>query len=700
MENEGVNIPIAAKVDASQLGALEGSIKALKAQLKQAHDDFEGAAKGSTAWYEAGKAVISLRERIMDGVRPLREMAEAQMASEAAQRQLTAAIAAGVNPWTTSSAKYREAQAALQAQTAAAKEAAQASAALSRAKAAESQSNRADAVMAAQRQMVQDMREAEAATRRLKEAHERLPPAQDEVGKSSRRSGLAVLEFSRMVEDAQYGIAGILNNIPTLVSMLGMGAGLAGAFSLAAVGGTLLYKVLSKANFDGTWMGDVKDAVVEMVNGMSKAEEEARKIAEAPASWAKTAEEEFEARSKLATQALEREIELLKTKLEIQKSISAAKAEEVAHAEKLHKIQNPNFAEKGSPQWAANEEVTKTKEWQTREANRVKAIKDAEAEKLTADEEAKRLTNEAATARKQADDYRKREDLNRSAQDSTAAAMAAQRELQNLPTNKEGNVVNREREKELQETVAAQRKQAEEFARRRDAYAMPAAGDDAAQADERAKEKEQAAQTARTAAAKEAREFEDAKARSRREREINDAQLKRDRDDIGAAQFEKAAKDQEEARKKAEDARRGKDRESETMPDVSTAPAPPEPVSNADFQGARDGLANAAGKTSDPTAKGALGAMDAALADGKGDVGRETEIVKEMLAKLGSDRAQNAAALQQALREMESVQTEGSQMQQRLAAAFSAIGAAFRSMRADLDGVISEFNTYRDGNRR
>jgi hypothetical protein len=57
--------------------------------------------------------------------------------------------------------------------------------------------------------------------------------------------GLAALEVSRAFEDAQYGIAGVLNNLPNLVMMLGGGAGLAGALSIAAVGATQLYKQLS-----------------------------------------------------------------------------------------------------------------------------------------------------------------------------------------------------------------------------------------------------------------------------------------------------------------------------------------------------------------------------------------------------------------------------------------------------------------------
>lgn len=57
-------------------------------------------------------------------------------------------------------------------------------------------------------------------------------------------AGRAALELSRAAEDAQYGIAGVLNNLPGLVMMLGGGAGLAGALSLAAVGATQLVKHL------------------------------------------------------------------------------------------------------------------------------------------------------------------------------------------------------------------------------------------------------------------------------------------------------------------------------------------------------------------------------------------------------------------------------------------------------------------------
>jgi len=58
----------------------------------------------------------------------------------------------------------------------------------------------------------------------------------------------ALLMASQGIEDAQYGIAGILNNIPGLIMALGGGAGLAGALSIAAVGANQLWKIIGSGD--------------------------------------------------------------------------------------------------------------------------------------------------------------------------------------------------------------------------------------------------------------------------------------------------------------------------------------------------------------------------------------------------------------------------------------------------------------------
>lgn len=64
--------------------------------------------------------------------------------------------------------------------------------------------------------------------------------------KSTRNLGMATLEASRAFEDAQYGMRGVLNNIPGLIAMLGGSAGLAGVVSVAAVGFSILWKQVEK----------------------------------------------------------------------------------------------------------------------------------------------------------------------------------------------------------------------------------------------------------------------------------------------------------------------------------------------------------------------------------------------------------------------------------------------------------------------
>jgi hypothetical protein len=58
---------------------------------------------------------------------------------------------------------------------------------------------------------------------------------QTKVSASTRNSSQALLMFSQGFEDAQYGIRGVLNNIPGLVIALGGTMGLAGGISIAAV---------------------------------------------------------------------------------------------------------------------------------------------------------------------------------------------------------------------------------------------------------------------------------------------------------------------------------------------------------------------------------------------------------------------------------------------------------------------------------
>jgi hypothetical protein len=71
---------------------------------------------------------------------------------------------------------------------------------------------------------------------------DRLDKQFGKAGAGSKNMGMAILEGSRAMEDLQYGIAGVLNNIPGLIASLGGSAGLAGIVSGVAVAATVLYR--------------------------------------------------------------------------------------------------------------------------------------------------------------------------------------------------------------------------------------------------------------------------------------------------------------------------------------------------------------------------------------------------------------------------------------------------------------------------
>jgi hypothetical protein len=73
-----------------------------------------------------------------------------------------------------------------------------------------------------------------------------LAKATIRAGQSGMAGSMGFLAFSQAVEDAQYGIKGVLNNIPQMVLGFGGTMGLAGAISLAAVAAVTLYPHLQK----------------------------------------------------------------------------------------------------------------------------------------------------------------------------------------------------------------------------------------------------------------------------------------------------------------------------------------------------------------------------------------------------------------------------------------------------------------------
>lgn len=92
----------------------------------------------------------------------------------------------------------------------------------------------------------------------LGQAFNRAATASRQASGGTRNMGLAALEASRAFEDLQYGVRGVLNNIPVLLMNLGVGAGLTGVISIVLVTLTQLIPKL----FD---LGDAAEQSAEQV---------------------------------------------------------------------------------------------------------------------------------------------------------------------------------------------------------------------------------------------------------------------------------------------------------------------------------------------------------------------------------------------------------------------------------------------------
>lgn len=101
----------------------------------------------------------------------------------------------------------------------------------------------------------------------LNKSTDQLDKGSQKATKSIKNMGQGTLQAAYFFDDLQYGIKGILNNIPGLVIGFGGGAGLAGALSLATLAGAKLYE----------WMGKTEDKSADLAKKMK---EQSKEIAE------------------------------------------------------------------------------------------------------------------------------------------------------------------------------------------------------------------------------------------------------------------------------------------------------------------------------------------------------------------------------------------------------------------------------------
>lgn len=118
----------------------------------------------------------------------------------------------------------------------------------------------------------------------LNKSTEQLDKDSKQATRSVKNMGQGALQAAYFFDDLQYGIRGIMNNIPGLVMGFGGGAGLAGAMSLAVLAGAKLYD----------WMGNTEAKSKELAKAIEEEAEAFRKLkAEVEETWRQNQNEQI-----------------------------------------------------------------------------------------------------------------------------------------------------------------------------------------------------------------------------------------------------------------------------------------------------------------------------------------------------------------------------------------------------------------------
>mgnify|MGYP000785689433 FL=1 len=104
----------------------------------------------------------------------------------------------------------------------------------------------------------------------LNKSTDQLDKGSQKATKSIKNMGKGTLQAAYFFDDLQYGIKGILNNIPGLVIGFGGGAGLAGALSLATLAGAKLYE----------WLSSTEEKSVDLTKKLEEEREAFKKLKE------------------------------------------------------------------------------------------------------------------------------------------------------------------------------------------------------------------------------------------------------------------------------------------------------------------------------------------------------------------------------------------------------------------------------------
>lgn len=124
-----------------------------------------------------------------------------------------------------------------------------------------------------------------------------LQAARGSRGGGMANGGMAMLQLGQFADDAQFGLRGIVNNMPVLVQSLGGSLKMAGAIGIAAVAANQLWEVFGKKikaalaevenmNAAGSHAGEVASGMKELSTASEIAAKRLKDVADAQQRWA------------------------------------------------------------------------------------------------------------------------------------------------------------------------------------------------------------------------------------------------------------------------------------------------------------------------------------------------------------------------------------------------------------------------------
>jgi hypothetical protein len=514
-------------------------------------------------------------------------------------------------------------------------------------------------------------------------------------------AGMGMLQLGQAVEDAQYGLRGVMNNIPGLVMSLGLGAGAAGGLNIALVAVSQLLDLIGR---------------------------QSKNLENKPLLGELTFDEKVMDQARQFTELLERQRDAVQQRnVALRDTVEAAAAAIKAEQELIkfrRQVEDEDFVSTGDPVRDAairrDRALQRTiEDANTRQSERGTKLAGARGEQQNREQDVAALDAQLAKQNAFVQGVKQRAVLEKALQAATNPNLE-------IPKGAEANSWLGEMlgaDLPLASKIPGFSRLMSAIVNGRAALKQSIDGGLVAGLQKRlgglpmlpgfeatgnAEEDDKKRRELLAAEVERQRELQKLRDEAAREAETGKRRLATTEAATSAeAQLDEAktAREQEQIRRRAEaETQRLLEEEAKKRQEQAQKEAAASDL-DAGVMSARSGLNNMAeavgSQGAGPDAyRGGLNALSGALGDGKGNTAAELEVVERMRASIANGSATRTEALQRALGEMERLQTGSTQMEQKLASVLGAYASKLQQISAVLNEVESRVNNIEITGRR